>query len=629
MDQVEDDMGNPTDQFILSQDCLFGTKMDQVIPPNSGWSARPKRTPEGATSSGLISSGGWTKNQEAEREALVALLRRGVPPCLRCAVWVTSVHSAVEPDMPKHEVDDYGTLKRVRVFEHGWQIALKSIFPDETDEEDAHMIDFGLGDRNIVNLLLTGGPHNTPIPEKGARSLKRVLFAARMSLGIEYCPMLPDLTAQLLTVMDDAYAYATLRKMLEDSSHFFALSRVEHVGWCHTFADLMNRIYPQTYDVMKTIGLLLPGALDPIFKRFFVQLLRPEHVKRIMDLYTLEGIEVVFRFGTALMCLYHAHMTTQAEFDCPDDVHSWWDGVRKFSHSRRFKFDVFLQNQVYGVIAGRLMKRSIFPRRRVFQRMMERNEERAEGGEFDLADDDLTAYVYNDSTIGLVEEGEVPIVLAKHAAERHALALWLPTSLTSTKLEIIYSSSVHGRTLERLYHHCSTSKTRFTITLFEVLGKNGPGGPIVIGMFANQVWRPNFFGGDGNCFLFRLRPNPRCFKWTNLTHSQSSAAQQQQQNDLSAESSASFDSVSSVENNQRYFADQIMVSGNDFISLGVGNDGASGLRVNEDLTKGSSSPAMGMGTGQESLLGNDSQVFEIGLVECYRFVREVDGGVVK
>ena len=72
-----------------------------------------------------------------------------------------------------------------------------------------------------------------------------------------------------------------------------------------------------------------------------------------------------------------------------------------------------------------------------------------------------------------------------------------------------------------------------------------------------------------------------------------------------------------------------MVSGNDFISLGVGNDGASGLRVNEDLTKGSSSPAMGMGTGQESLLGNDSQVFEIGLVECYRFVREVDGGVVK
>ena len=83
------------------------------------------------------------------------------------------------------------------------------------------------------------------------------------------------------------------------------------------------------------------------------------------------------------------------------------------------------------------MKRSIFPRRRIFQRIMERNEERAEGGEFDLADDDLTAYVYNDSTIGLVEEGEVSIVLVKHAAERHALALWLPTSLTSTKLDII------------------------------------------------------------------------------------------------------------------------------------------------------------------------------------------------
>ena len=623
MDQVEDDMGNPMDMFISSRNCLFpGKKIDQIIPPNSGWSARPART-EGGTSSGLISPWMNSSNQKAERDALVVLLRRGVPPCLRCAVWVTNVHSAVSPDLPKHEVDDFGTLKRVQVFEHGWAIALKSIFPDETDEEDAHMIDFGVGDKNMINLLLTGGPENTPIPEKGAKSLKRVLFAARQSLGIEYCPMLPDLTAQLLTVMEEAYAYATLRKMLEDSSHFFALSRIEHVALCHTFADLLQKIYPQTYDVMKSIGLLVPGALDPIFKRFFfAQLLRPEHIKRIMDLYTLEGIEVIFRFGTALMCLYHAHMTTQAEFNC-SDVHSWWDGVRRFAHSRRFKFDVFLEKQVYGVVSGRLIKRSIFPRRGVFQRMLEKNEERAEDGEYDLTDDDLTAYVYNDATLGFVE-GETPIVLAKHAAERHALALWLPASLTSTKLEIIYSSSVHGRTLERFYHHCAASKARYTLTLFEILGKD-----TIIGMFATQTWRPNFVGGDGNCFLFRLRPNPRCFKWANLSHTQATEAPLREGDALAEQPSLSFDSISSVENSPRYFSDQIMVSGNDFISMGIGQDGASGLRVNEDMTRGSSSPAMGMGTGQESLLGDDSQVFDIGLIECYNFVREVDGGVVK
>jgi hypothetical protein len=621
MDQVEDDMGNPMDMFILSQDCLFGKKIDQTIPPNCGWSARPERNSKGATSSGLISPWMGSSNQKAERDALILLLRRGVPPCLRCAVWVTNVHFALAPpDLPKHELDDYGTLKRVEIFEHGWQIALKSIFPDESDEEDAHMIDFGLGDRNIVNLLLTGGPQNTPIPEKGAKALKRVLFAARMSLGIEYCPMLPDITAQLLMVMEEAYAYATLRKMLEDSSHFFALSRVEHVAWCYTFKDLLQKNYPQTYDVMKTIGLLVPGALDPIFKRLFVQLLRPEHVKRIMDLYTLEGIEVIFRFGTALMCLFHAHMTTQAEFNCPD-VHAWWGGVKIFAHSRRFRFDVFLEKQVYGVVSGIMMKRSIFPRRRVFQRMVERNEERAEDGEYDLTDDDMTAYVYNDSTLGFVQK-DISIVLAKHAAERHALALWLPSSLTSTKLDIIYSSSVHGRTLERFYHHCAASKARYTLTLFEILGKRD----IVIGMFATTTWRSNFVGGDGNCFLFRLRPNPRCFKWVNLSHS----GKPPPESDLPAEPSLSFDSASSVENSQGYFADQIMVTSSDFISMGIGGDGASGLRVNEDFTKGSSSPAMhGMGTGQESLLGDDSQVFEIGLVECYRFVREVDGGVVK
>mmetsp|Transcript_11663 Transcript_11663/g.24020 ORF Transcript_11663/g.24020 Transcript_11663/m.24020 type:complete len:497 (-) Transcript_11663:75-1565(-) len=495
MDGEEDAGGSPLDMFILSQDSLFGTKADQVIPSGSGWSARPSRREGGSGLMSAASVSSWVtgsthRARQAEREELLLLLRRGVPPCLRCAVWVTNVVAAVSPDMPKHEVDEMGTLRKVQVLEHGWKVALRSIFPDATDEEDAHFPDFGLGDRNMVNLLLTGGPRGVSIPEKGAKALKRVLYAARMSLGIEYCPILPDMTAICLTAMDEAYAYATIRQMLEDSSHFFPLSRTEHVALCKTFGDLMLKLYPQTHAIMQSIGMLTPGALDPIFKRFFVTILRTEHVKRIMDLYTLEGLDTLFRFGTALMCLYHAHLTTRTELNCPD-VHAWWDGVRHFAHSRRFKFDVFLSDQVYGVVSGTLRQRSIFPRRDVVERLMERNEELAESGRLDLTDDDLVAYVYNDNTLGFVE-GEVPVVLAKHAAERHSLANWLPTSLSSTKLECIYSSNVHGRTIERFYHH--VAKTKHSITLLEVLGKD-----VTIGMFATQTWHSNRDGyGDGN-----------------------------------------------------------------------------------------------------------------------------------
>eukprot|EP00957_Ditylum_brightwellii_P064744 4913421-Ditylum_brightwellii.AAC.1 len=62
--------------------------------------------------------------------------------------------------------------------------------------------------------------------------------------------------------------------------------------------------------------------------------------------------------------------------------------------------------------------------------------------------------------------------------------------------------------------------------------------------------------------------------------------------------------------------------------MGVGMDGASGLRLNEDLTRGTSSPAMGL--NHISLLGDEhskehDDVFEVGLVEVYQLLREVDG----
>ncbi|KAL3789600.1 hypothetical protein ACHAW5_010657 [Stephanodiscus triporus] len=41
----------------------------------------------------------------------------------------------------------------------------------------------------------------SPIPDKGIRALTKVLYACRESLGLEFCPLLPDLTCILLSYM--------------------------------------------------------------------------------------------------------------------------------------------------------------------------------------------------------------------------------------------------------------------------------------------------------------------------------------------------------------------------------------------------------------------------------------------
>jgi hypothetical protein len=129
----------------------------------------------------------------------------------------------------------------------------------------------------------------------------------------------------------------------------------------------------------------------------------------------------------------------------------------------------------------------------------------------------------------------------------------------------------------------------------------------VIGMYATHRWRncPDGYG-DGGCFLFRLRPQPECFRYkTEEMHLHS------------------FDEDDQDVTTTLKDAGQLMVSGENFISMGVGEDGSSGLRLNEDLTRGSTSNSIGFAS--KELVGKGIQVFEVGLVEVYRFVREVDG----
>mmetsp|Transcript_29452 Transcript_29452/g.35859 ORF Transcript_29452/g.35859 Transcript_29452/m.35859 type:complete len:521 (-) Transcript_29452:211-1773(-) len=504
------------------------------------------------------------------------MCRNGISPILRCAVWTTNVIRTANPEQNRHLTDEYGTLKNIRAVDHGWETALKQVFPHPSDEKSAVVPDMGIG-KEALEAAMEGA---TP---RGRKAMKQVLCTVQHVLGVEYCPMLPDVAAVLLNCMPESYAYATIREMIDCPGTYLNLSRIDHYAWCKAFSDILKRFYPQTFSDMESIGATSPDGLDPICKRFFVGLLQRKHVLRVMDMYTIEGTKLIFRVGLALISLYKKTMKNMAIKDST----SWWNQIREFTHSPNFHFNTVLR-RAYNLHGSNLRRRIRFPRRRIIQRMVKLNEPWAE----DHAPREV--YVAPPKPLGFVENNKIPLKLAQNAAVRAHLAQWLPIHLRSTKLDVIFSTDCHGRSLGSFYEECRAAK--HTVTLVEVLDTGD-----VIGMYASQKWRVNNqIYGDGECFLFTMAGDtPKCYKWD--------------PNDYSLEENEKDEAL----------MEEFMIGRRNYLAMGGGADGTCGLRLNEDLTRAESATVPCF--SNEPLAGRNLTEFDVGLVEVYRFVREVDG----
>lgn len=249
--------------------------------------------------------------------------------------------------------------------------------------------------------------------------------------------------------------------------------------------------------------------------------------------------------------------------------------------------------KAYGYHGNRARKRMRFPRRHVLARIIRLEEERAAScdlAQVEQMEETTPRPLELVSSLSSSQSTDGTLLLSSATARSH-LASWLPLSLRLSKLELIYSTSVHGRTLERFYAHVKGYK--HSLTIIQVLDNDA-----VVGMFANQVWHiSSQVYGDGECFLFRLSPEPECHKWKpSLEHSSSMT-------DYDAKSVA--------------LLEQFQVGRPHFISMGGNPDGSCGLRLNEDLTRGESSAALGFGN-VDSLAGPGLATFQVGLVEVYR-----------
>lgn len=120
-------------------------------------------------------------------------------PYQKSAIWIINVFAASDPTISQESADEYGTLSKVRILDHGWNLVLQSLFPDQSDLERADVLDFGVGHDHLVNILIKD--HGGEIDARGIQSLTRVLHGVRDSLGVEFCPMMPDLCCLLLSHM--------------------------------------------------------------------------------------------------------------------------------------------------------------------------------------------------------------------------------------------------------------------------------------------------------------------------------------------------------------------------------------------------------------------------------------------
>jgi len=339
----------------------------------------------------------------------------------------------------------------------------------------------------------------------------------------------------------------------------------------------------------------------------------------------VEGGKVLFRFGVALLVLYK--MVSAEQLLTISNADDWWHGLRAWAHSNRFDFD-YVVRKAYGVHGKGIRRQMRFPRRHILHRIIKIEEERLL--EEDGDDEEYsraparplglaTPYVF-----GKEEEAAVP-VLVESTRARMQLAEWLPLTMRMTNLQLLYSTSHHGRSLDMFYKR--VAHARHTILICEAY-RHAPGAASsphsppqttsVIGMYASQAWRvSNQVYGDGGCFLFRLEPDPACWKWKPRRPGDEVVAGSSLLDGVNLEDDLS-------ENNQTALLEQFMVGTRAYISMGGNKDGSAGLRFNEDLTVGESSTAIGF--ENQPLHGLQcGSVFDVGLVEVYGFVRQMDG----
>jgi len=98
--------------------------------------------------------------------------------------------------------------------------------------------------------------------------------------------------------------YLIVKNLLDDKERFMDPSFKAYNTTLYAFKQLLQKTSPKTFSILQSMGALEDKYLDMIFADFFIELLPPEAVLRVIDSFLFEGVKVLYRYGLAIIQAY-------------------------------------------------------------------------------------------------------------------------------------------------------------------------------------------------------------------------------------------------------------------------------------------------------------------------------------
>lgn len=544
--------------------------------------------------------------------------------------------------------DDEAQVKTLHP-EASYTAALREVFGD------------AMGSRGELYPPNFGGVSNIKehcLSPQGERAFQRLCLVLQQLNALVYCPIVLDLIPICLIYMTEAEVYSMITRILKlqrsrniDQEHQLMrkiqTNYAADIGLVRTFKSVLEKRYPKIAKSMQANFAYDDRYFLLLFSKIFFGFLPLPVVLRILDAYFLEGPKFFCRMAMAMFKCCRArlrHLTATGT--------RWWQEFRSMLREPQSNYDELFR------IACRWRYAFLFKRsrlRKVF--VMIRN---------DLDLQEIAATFGQQHPLQIVQTlsdttDEEPVPTSSLLIDPHRdffFRSWIPMTIQTHKLRLLYRAETHGRSLDMLYYQCRIAKSDAKMLLLcEVLkGESGDNDDNdddeeernIIGAFCSHplIRRKHFFG-DSRTFVFQLQPHARQYRSL-----YSSAYDEMEVITPGGDNPSTYPSangtprssfftpvpsprlprnsrVSRCESrtsnltdaDQQAFSTNYLLCRDEFISIGVSPaSSAAALRLDADLVAGTTESTEML---QNPALTSDDRVeFQIGGVEVYDFVYE-------
>eukprot|EP00612_Vaucheria_litorea_P002231 CAMPEP_0171456694 /NCGR_PEP_ID=MMETSP0945-20130129/3069_1 /TAXON_ID=109269 /ORGANISM="Vaucheria litorea, Strain CCMP2940" /LENGTH=540 /DNA_ID=CAMNT_0011982151 /DNA_START=449 /DNA_END=2071 /DNA_ORIENTATION=- len=348
------------------------------------------------------------------------------------------------------------------------------------------------------------------LSEQGLQAYNRILVACKQMLAVNWCPAIIEIVRVFLLHMPEGSAYYAIEEMWEQRPLHFPVTRVEAKAWSLAFGSIVEIFFPKLFKVLEASGALTRKNLECIFHRFFVPLLPLRYVCVIWDSWFKEGSKIIFRYALGLISFFKSRI--KALKLGPEQGHVLWSSIKNWAKEDNFNFEA-LSKVSFGI-------KTSFWRRPLTWNILEECTDTIKEHPFLLEMSEHNQPLSPNGPSMQKETVDVtfywpPFKLSKDSSGvllqeeflRATLVKWVPQILRHKELRCIFSTESNGYSLAALYRLCKPTSP--SLLIIEVQDTNE-----LIGAYCTDGWHlSNTIYGSGQCFLFKLNPEPTVYKW--------------------------------------------------------------------------------------------------------------------